>query len=69
MDTQLLTVRRQRAWDDLVYLERCIERHQRYLGFIPAHWQKARKLLLRDIKTWAETPYARTDFENGQQNA
>ena len=48
-DKQAMRERRQKVWADLQFLERMAARSARILGTIPAHWQRARALLYRDL--------------------
>jgi len=48
-DKQAIRERRQKVWADLTFLERMAERSKRILGTIPAHWERARDLLYRDL--------------------
>lgn len=56
--THLTTRRRQRIWADLTELEQAIARYERYIGLIPRHWARARRLLWRDWRAVSESPYA-----------
>ena len=60
-DREAIRARRQRTWADLTYLEQSIERHQSIFGSIPAHWQRARQLLYRDLRAMAAPAYKATD--------
>ena len=48
-DERAIRERRQKTWDDLQFLEQMADRSKRFLGTIPAHWQRARDLLYRDL--------------------
>jgi len=48
-DKQAIRERRLKTWDDLQFLERMAERSRCILGTIPAHWERARALLWRDL--------------------
>jgi len=60
-DRNARTARRQRTWADLAFLEATIERHESIFGSIPAHWQRARQLLYRDLMAMAAPAYKATD--------
>jgi len=48
-EQETVNQRRQKVWADLAFLEQAIERSRQALGAVPAHWDRARALLWRDL--------------------